>query len=195
MKRKLGNIIGIALCVLLLPAAAVNLTLAVKSYVYPDRVTTFLGYGALIVETGSMRPAFRENDAVIMKERGATPPRKGDVIAYYDAKGIIVTHRVIGWETDESGARLYITKGDNNNTRDKDPVPAARVAGLVVRVLPGGGKVLRAVGQPLVTVLVIAVPIGLAFGSGSLAKALARKKQQKEVMAEADDPPAEQPEE
>lgn len=186
-KDKIGNLIGILLCVLLLPFVTVSMTLTIKSYAAPGKVATFLGYGPLIIETGSMRPAFKENDVVLMRQCDAGALENGEIIAYYDANGTIVTHRIIGYDTDGSGARLYITQGDANNIQDRDPVPAAQVAGRVVKVIPDGGKAMNFIGKPLVTVAVILLPIGLWFCCSRLAKTLARRKEKKEVTAQTDE--------
>jgi len=187
MKHKIANIIGIALCALFLPVAIVNVALAVKGSIAPEKVVTFLGYGPLIVETGSMRPEFKERDLLIVKEVDAGKLEKNDIIAFYDLKGVVVSHRIIGFDVNERGVRLYITKGDANNVQDREPVPAARVAGKVVRIIPDGGKAMEFARQPLVMGLVIAVPLMLWFGYSALAKALARRKQ-KEVAAQTDEP-------
>jgi signal peptidase len=181
MKHKAANIIGIVLCVLLLPIVVVNVTLAVESYTQPGKVAMFAGFGPLIVETGSMRPVFAENDVIIVKKTDASALKSNDIIAYYDHKGIVVSHRIIGYKKDDSGARLYITKGDANNVQDETPVPAAQVVGLVVNVLPNGGKVLRFIGQPLMTVLVIGVPLGLFFGIEALVRAVSKRRRKEEL--------------
>ena len=186
MKHKLGNILGIVLIVIFLPIVIVNTTLSIKGTLKPEKVATFLGYGPLVVETGSMRPAFKENDLIIVRAGGADALEKDDVIAYYTASGMVVSHRVIGYDTDDNGARLYITKGDANNTQDREPVPASRVVGLIVRVIPDGGRAMDFAKKPLVMGLVIAVPLALWFGYTSLEKALARKRE-KGVTAQANE--------
>ena len=188
MKHKIGNIIGAILIVLLLPIAAINLTLTVKSFLDDTKVATVLGYGPLIVETGSMLPVIAPNDLLLVKKVDAEKLEKDDVIAFYDANGIVVSHRIIGYDMDEGGARQYITKGDANNTQDRDPVPAGRVAGKVVRVFPQGGKVFRAISQPIVTVLLVGVPLLLFFAGSGLMKLIANRKQKKEEMEQTDEP-------
>jgi len=179
MKHKIGNIVGIALIVIFLPIVIVNATLAVKGSMNPDKVATFLGYGPLAVETGSMKPEFKEGDLIIVKETGdANALAKDDIIAYYSANGTVVSHRILGYTTEDDGARLYITKGDANNTQDKDGVPATRVIGLIVKVIPDGGKTMETLRQPMVMGLIIVIPLALWFGYTSLMKALARKKEE-----------------
>jgi signal peptidase len=193
MKHKIGNILGIVLIAIFLPIVIVNTTLAIKGSIAPEKVATFLGYGPLIVETGSMRPEFKEQDLLIVKSTDAGKLEKGDVIAFYDANGTVVSHRIIGYDIydiDETGARLYITQGDANNVQDRDPVPAARVAGLVVCVIPDGGKFMEFARKPIVMGLVITVPLGRWFCYSSLAKALDRKKEkqmEKGVTAQTDE--------
>ena len=51
----IGSIVGAMLCVLLLPVAAFNITMAVKGYMDPNKVPMVLGFGSLIVDTGSMK--------------------------------------------------------------------------------------------------------------------------------------------
>jgi len=185
-KISIPNIIGAVLCVLLLPVVVVNLTLAIKGSLRPEEVATFLGRGPLIVDTGSMRPEFKEQDLLIMRECDAGRLEVKDIIAFYDAQGVIVSHRIIGLETGEDGTRLYITKGDANNVRDRDPVHPSRVAGRIVRVIPEGGKWMEIAGKPIVMGLVVAVPLAIWFGISSLSKALARKKAEG-GMAETDE--------
>ena len=185
-RNPIPNIIGAVLCVLLLPVVAVSLTLAIRSYLHPEKVATVLGYGPLIVETGSMRPAFKEDDVIIIKECDAGALASGDIIAYYTANGTVVSHRIIGHDSDEGGARLYTTKGDANNVQDREPVPAANVAGVVVRIFPDGGETMRLLRQPWVSALIICVPVGLGLGIGVLAKRLARKNGE-EAVGKADE--------
>jgi len=187
LKRVIGIAVGIALCLVLLPLAVVGSALAVKSYMNPGKVATVLGIGPLIVDTDSMVPEFKGNDLLLVRETNASALNKDDIIAYYDGKGTVVTHRIIGYDMTEGGARLYITKGDANNTQDRSPVPASRVAGLVVRVIPGGGKVMRFIGNPVVTVIAIALPLALFYGVIALRKKITQKKG-KEAVPDINEP-------
>ena len=186
MKHKIGIVIGILLCVVILPFAAVGGTLAAKSYIHKDKVPAVLGVSPLVVATGSMRPEFKENDLILMRSADVAALEKGDIIAYYDRKGVVVSHRIIAYDVDEGGARLYITKGDANNVQDQNPVPAGKVIGRLMYVIPGGGKIMRVIANPVVTVLAVAVPLALFYGGVALQRKLAQKKE-KEAVAEAND--------
>ena len=191
----IANIVGVILCVLLLPIVIVNITFTIRTYLNPYEVATVFGRGMLIVDTGSMRAPradrpeatwdsaweaglfdIHENDLLIMREIDQATIGRGDIIAFYDHRGIVVTHRVIAFDTDDAGARLYITQGDANNVQDQTPVHENRVAGLIVHNISGGGRVIRFIGQPLVTVAVIAIPLALMFVWDSLRKVFSRSK-------------------
>jgi uncharacterized membrane protein (DUF106 family) len=62
----------------------------------------------------------------------------------------------------------------------------------MVTVYSGGGEVMRFIGQPIVTVLILAVPIGLYIGIVKLIKVLSNRKKGEEVTAQADETPLEQ---
>jgi len=181
------------LCLLLLPFAAVSGTLALKAYINPSQVATVFGIGPLIVMSDSMYPEFAKNDLLFVKKADAENLQKNEIIAYYDHRGTVVTHRIIRWETDESGARLYITKGDANNVQDQNPVPAAKVVGRVVRVIPGGGKTMRYISQPMVTVMLLAAPLALFYGGRALYRNLDnRKKKREEAVTRPEEAQTEQ---
>lgn len=186
MKQKLGIIVSIALCALLLPFAFFSAALAITSYMRPDKAPTVLGISPLIVVTGSMQPAFSEQDLLIARKVKPDTLQAGDIISYYDHKDKVVSHRIIRVETDDGGSRVYITKGDANNVEDMHPVPAEKVVGRVVKVIRKGGSVMRVMSQPFMTVLFIAVPLALFYGGLALRKRHARISE-KEVVAQADE--------
>lgn len=97
-RQKLMTIIGIVLCVILVPILIVNLTLIVKSYVNTDEVPTIGGYCPLIVLTDSMYPDIKSGDLIIAQEIDAADVKVGDVISFFDPAGngsSVVTHRLI----------------------------------------------------------------------------------------------------
>jgi hypothetical protein len=64
-------------------------------------------------------------------------------------------------------------------------VPEARIAGTIAHVIPSGGRVMRFIGQPLVTVIVIAIPVALLFGWDALRKTLSKRKEETPVNNES----------
>jgi len=176
------------LFVLLLPLAVVSVALTAQGYLYPEKVAMFLGVGPLIVDSNSMAPAFVKNDLLLVKAVDADTLREGDVIAFYDYNGTVISHRIIGVEAGEAGGRQFLMKGDANNVEDRDPVPAGNVVGILVKVCPRGGTAMRFIGQPWMAGLAVAVPLGLYFCASKIAQALARKKG-KEVTPGTDEAP------
>lgn len=86
------------------------------------------GIEVLIVKSNSMSPKFNKNDIIIIQEQKEY--KVGDIVTYKADDGNIVTHRII--EIDENG---FITKGDNNNTKDENPICINQIKGKVIYIL------------------------------------------------------------
>jgi signal peptidase I len=88
------------------------------------------------IQTGSMKPVIEPGDVVIVAKVPSSAIKLGDIIEYRNVEDKInIVHRVI--EVRGKGERLaFITKGDNNNTPDFDPVPSQNVIGRVITDVP-----------------------------------------------------------
>lgn len=130
------NIVGIFLCIILLPILIVNCILIVKGAVNKDQVPTLGGYAPLIVLSGSMDPDIKEGDMIIVKIVDTDDLEEGMYISYYDpdsSNSSIVTHAIEKKIVDpETGEVSFETKGINNDLDDKTPVPAENVIGVYV---------------------------------------------------------------
>ncbi|MBO7273494.1 MAG: S26 family signal peptidase, partial [Clostridia bacterium] len=80
------NIVGIVICVLLVPVLIVNCTLIIQSMIHEDEVPSFGKYIPLIVLTESMEPAIMSGDLIICQKADAEDLDVGDVISYFDPK-------------------------------------------------------------------------------------------------------------
>ena len=123
---KVMTIVGIVLCVILLPILIVNLTLIIKGFTSDD-VPSIGNNIPLIVLTESMEPTIDGGDLIIIKKAKPEDIKQGDVISFYDPiskSSAIVTHRVIEvLEDPETGKILWRTQGDSKeNTADPEPV-------------------------------------------------------------------------
>ena len=161
------NIIGIVLCVILVPILVVNCTLIVKSWINKDEVPSIGGVMPLIVLTDSMYPDIKSGDIIICKEADAASIVVGDDISFFDPAGngsSIVTHRVIEI-IQENGNISFRTKGINNNTEDRIVVPADKLVGKYtgVRIALAGNIALFMQTVPGLIVCVV-VPIVLLVG-------------------------------
>src|SRR5690606_2260944 len=113
---------------------------------------TILGYQLKTVLSGSMEPGIQTGSIILIELADEkTNFEKGDVITYLEPQqNILITHRIE--EVQLNGAR-YITKGDNNNAPDQQPVLAENIVGEYVNItIPYVGYVFQFVssGQGIV---------------------------------------------
>jgi signal peptidase len=143
------------------------------------------GYRPLIVLSGSMKPVMPVGSVVVSKSVDAASVKVGDIVTYAQASdptgktSPFITHRVAKVIQGTSGLS-FVTKGDANNTDDQNPVPASRIVGRVVLIMPSVGRVTQFVHSPLGLILLILLPgailiawegIGLVNRRGKSAKA------------------------
>lgn len=140
--HKIFTVIGIILCIVLIPMLITNVTLIVKSYVNPDEVPDVGGYMPMIVLTESMDPAIKGGDLIIIKAAEPEEIKVRDVITYFDPdskKQSTITHRVINIKTVD-GKLVFETQGDANPAPDGD-IPAEKLIGKYQFRIAGLGKV------------------------------------------------------
>lgn len=177
--------IGIIICVLLLPLLIINTTLIVKSIVYPDEVPSFLGYKPFIVLSGSMEPEFYSGDLVLVREAVTSDLKVGDVISYKEGQPVI-THRILK-VTEEQGTRQFITKGDHNNVSDRNPVTEDQVEGRYLFHVSKLGNFAIFMQTPIGMVIFIACPLVLFILYDIMRRSyFDRKKNKKTVELEAE---------
>ena len=95
-------------------------------------------YQPIAVMSGSMSPTFNRGDAVVIKKLSTQDKDKlevGDVIQFISGTKFVI-HRIIEVTNDEYGNKMFITKGDHNNTIDADKVRLENVKGKVTFVVP-----------------------------------------------------------
>ncbi|SDM94757.1 signal peptidase, endoplasmic reticulum-type [Fictibacillus solisalsi] len=87
----------------------------------------FNGYQLKTVLSGSMEPGIQTGSIIAVKPGGdMTRFQKGDVITFKASENKLITHRIYKVEGKGDNVR-YITKGDNNNAPDPEPVLSANV--------------------------------------------------------------------
>lgn len=157
-RHKIGAIIGIILCIVLIPLLVVNVTLIVKSFVYPDKIPDFMGYKPFIVLSGSMEPAIMTGDLVITAKADTEDLKVGDVIAYRYGKETVITHRIREVSLD-GDKRAFITKGDANNVEDNVMPTEDLVEGKLRWTVPGLGNVAMFLQTPYGLLAAAGVPL------------------------------------
>ena len=143
--------------VIVLPFLIFNLTLIIKSKLYPDKIADFMGYKPFIVMSGSMETTINIGDLVIVKKVNSSSIHTGDIIAFKNGN-IVISHRVKDVIND-SGIYKFKTKGDNNNVADDFIVNSDAIEGIFVNKIPGLGSILLFLGKPIGLLMVILVII------------------------------------
>lgn len=82
------------------------------------------------VATGSMEDELHVGDIAIIKKCNSNDVNVGDIIEY-QMEGYTIIHRIIE-KKQKKGEFYFITKGDNNNTPDKDEVRESQLIGKVI---------------------------------------------------------------
>ena len=143
--------------VIVLPFLIFNLTLIIKSKLYPNKIADFMGYKPFIVMSGSMETTINIGDLVIVKKVNSSSIHAGDIIAFKNGN-IVISHRVKEIIND-SGTYKFKTKGDNNNVADDFIVNSDAIEGIFVNKIPGLGSILLFLGKPIGLLMVILVII------------------------------------
>jgi signal peptidase len=92
-----------------------------------DGEPNVFGYELKTVLSGSMEPEFQTGSIIAVEPMDDTTQfQKGDIITFYSPEELMVTHRIE--EVRDNGSQ-YVTKGDNNNAADFEPVLAENVVG------------------------------------------------------------------
>ncbi len=175
-KRRFGvlSVIGIVLCVVLVLMLVCNLAIIIQGSLNPDEPPKLLGVTPLVVLTDSMSGDAEDHieggDLIIVNEVNTKDLKKGDIITYKEGS-VLVTHRIIEVQDAEEGDGLqFITKGDFNNTEDKNPVTEDKVVGIYSGTrVPYLGQFAMFLQQPLGMLIFIGVPV-LAFVIYSIIK-------------------------
>ena len=164
--HKVLTVIGTILCVILVPILIMNVTLIIKSYTNKDEVPSIGGYLPLIVLTDSMADEILSGDLIVCHTIDAEDVKEEDIISFFDPAGngqSIVTHRVKKI-IEEDGEIKFLTRGDNNNTDDKELVPADKLVGIYKMRIAGAGHVAMFMQSTTGLVVCVVLPIVLIVG-------------------------------
>lgn len=174
------TIVGIVLCVILIPILVVNCTLLLKSRFHQEAVPDVGGIFPLIVLTDSMSPEINGGDLIICHTVDADSVQAGDVIAFFDPSGSgssVVTHRVVEITEDADGNPVWRTKGDANNTEDQALVPFDNLVGKWISIrFPGLGRVAMFMQTSTGLIVCVVIPLVLLVGYDIIRRRLYDRK-------------------
>ncbi len=156
LSRALSFLLG-AVFVLLLLVIVVTVYMTANG-----RVPSFFGYSVMRVVSGSMEPTLPVDAFILVKQTEAQELAVGDIISFYSADPAISgspnTHRIAGIRQTEDGISL-ITKGDANPVEDSYPVSEEALIGRFVGRVGFFEWVSRLLGNQLVFLLVVILPL------------------------------------
>lgn len=160
--QRVLSVIGGIVCVLLGFLLICNLTIIVKGTLFPEKPPSVLGVTPFVVKSGSMSGSreghIEVGDLIFVGPASPEELKEGDVIAYMEGK-IVVTHRIIGIQSDEDGSLLFETQGDANNSPDTEPVKQENIVGIYKTRIPKVGDFALFLQTPLGMLVFIGIPV------------------------------------
>ena len=165
--QKTLTIVGIVLCVIFGFMLICNIVIIAKGTLFPERPPQVLGVTPLVVLSGSMHgdapDHIEAGDLIFVVPVDPQDLEVGDVITFMEGS-TVVTHRIIEIIPGEDGTRSFRTKGDDNNTPDKDPVHQDKLVGLYKSRIPFVGDLAIFMQTPLGMIIFIGLPLVAFLG-------------------------------
>jgi signal peptidase I len=118
-----------------------------------------LGFTSMVVRSGSMTPAIRTGDVVVVRPIAPIDAAIGDIVTFKDpaGSGRLLVHRVRA--ISRSGDQVeVITKGDANPTQEHWRVPVDGTIGTVAYRIPALGFAVGWIGSPAGRIGLIIIP-------------------------------------
>ena len=112
----------------------------------------FYGISALVVSSGSMKPELAIGDIIIIKEFDEY--NKNDIITFNVNDEYLVTHRII-----EKQGNNFVTKGDNNTSRDEELAQKENIVGKVIY----NSKILKIIYEYWFLIIIVIILLLLIF--------------------------------
>lgn len=174
-----GSVIGIILCIILVPVIAINIILIANTYLHPEKIPGVFGMMPVIVLSGSMEPEFMSGDLIFIHDTDAGQLKEGDVICYLE-NGTAVTHRIAGISTENGNVR-YTTRGDANNTDDQRQVEQSQIQGIYKGGrISGAGNFVMFMQSTTGMVIFIVCPVLLLIAGDMIYRRKADKQEREE---------------
>lgn len=163
--NKVLTIVGFVLCIIFAFLLICNLVIIIKGSLKPETPPSVFGTTPMVVTSGSMSGTAKDhievNDLIFVRHCKAEELKVGDVICFMEGK-ITVTHRITSILNEEDGTRSFRTKGDANNTEDRNSVPQKNVVGIYRFRIPKVGGFALFLQKPVGMIIFIGIPL-LAF--------------------------------
>ncbi len=155
----INKIIGILISTIFLIAIILIMSLTLQKIIYKDKVPTVFGYKILQVMSGSMTGEFETGDTILIKAvNNENQLNIGDVVTYKVEKNTLVTHRIVNITKEKNNIK-YTTKGDANNTNDKEKIDFSDIEGKYICKVIIIGKLISIMKNPFGMALIFTIPI------------------------------------
>ena len=179
----IGRIVSAILYIILIPIIIFNLTLIIKSFINPNQTPDFFGYKSFVIMSGSMEPTIKKGDAILVKEVPENEIRIHDIISFTTQNKTNVTHRIIGI-AEENGKRKYTTKGDNNNTEDKERITYEQMDGKYQFKMSRFGVVINILKSKFTLMILVLIIILIACYKSRIKKRKEKRKEKRKKYEE-----------
>ena len=174
----IGRVISAILYIVLIPMIIFNFTLIIKSFINPNKTPDFFGYKSFVIVSGSMEPTIKKGDAIFVKEVLEEEIKTNDIISFTQGE-TNVTHRIIGI-SQENGINKYTTKGDNNNTEDKEKISYEQIEGKYQFKISQFGMVTGILKNKITLIILIAIIIVINYYKVRIENKKQKRKQKRE---------------
>lgn len=152
IKKKKSKFVSILQYIIIIAMVAFNILFVLKAIKNPNKTPDLFGIKTFVIISGSMEPNINIGDMVIVKIADE-PYKVGDIIAFREGNTVIV-HRIVE-EIEANGKMKYQTKGDNNNTVDKNLVEESCIEGVYKFKIPMVGNVFMFIYKNFVIIIII----------------------------------------
>lgn len=161
--RHLLNWAENSICLALIIFFSFLVYLMIHQEISGGQTPSFGSYKLMIVMSGSMKPAFDTGSLIIVKKVDPYSVGVGEIITYKDVENTerLITHRVVDVVNLEKGV-FFITKGDDNETRDFSLIPTQNVIGKVTGTIPYIGYLAMMSNAKIWVLLLVIIPVILA---------------------------------
>lgn len=181
----IGKVISTILYIILIPIIIFNFILIIKSFIHPNETPDFFGYKSFVIVSGSMEPTIMTGDAILVKEVPEKEIKINDIISFTQGK-TNVTHRIVEI-TEENGIKKYTTKGDNNNTEDKEKITYEQIEGKYRFKMNRFGVIIETLKNKITLIILILMIVFIHYYKRTMeSKRQQRKEKRKHYAQERD---------
>lgn len=173
-QAKLKSLINEIIYIVLLPVLIYNIFIIGQAILNPNKTPNFLGIKTYIIVSGSMEPNLQIGDIAVVKEVPKEELKVGDIISFRQGQSVI-THRI-----NEILEDTYITKGDNNNTTDDEPITYEQIEGKVEKMIPIVGKFALMLHQKIAIIIFIVLVYMYVLYTGTIKRKKANRRIKRE---------------